>query len=198
MKLKQQLSNFLWITLIIFTISACGGGGGDNSVQPKPDSSISGAAVKGIIKGALIQVFKIQNGQVDSQPAVTTQTRDDGSYQFTLSSNYSGPVYIVLSDNANNSATMTCDSVGGCDGDYTFGEDMPLGNVQLTAVLSNVNGGSQFTAAITPFTHMAAAYAQQLGYNATNIAVANSKVGNMLRQHAGGKQHCHHHTAGRH
>ncbi|WP_455210866.1 hypothetical protein [Kaarinaea lacus] len=177
--MKYKIKHSILMLLTIFTITACSGGGGGDT-QPPADSRVNGAAVKGIIKGALIQVFKIQDGQIASQPSVTTQTGNDGSYEFTLSGDYSGPVYIVLSDNDQNSATMTCDSAAGCDGGYSFGEDMPLGDVELTAVIHNVTGGSIRTAAVTPYTHMAAAYAQQLGFTSENIAAANSKVGNML------------------
>ncbi|MGD8568316.1 MAG: hypothetical protein PVJ39_09535 [Gammaproteobacteria bacterium] len=175
-----------------------GGGGGDNggggtgggndggSVVPSPslDTSVNGTVVKGIIKNATVDVFAIDSGAVGTEPVATTTTDDHGNYTFALPTDFSGPVVIIVHDNGNpdNPSTLTCDVVTGCGSGIGFGDDMPLGDVELKATVANITGGADQTAAITPFTLMAAAYAEQLpgGLTAENIATANSKVGNML------------------
>ncbi|MCG6970535.1 MAG: hypothetical protein LJE85_12285, partial [Gammaproteobacteria bacterium] len=195
MNTRYRLFRSIYIAIFLGMLVACSGGG-DSTPATKPDTKVSGAAVKGIIKNARVEVFPVVNGQVASEPVVTTTTGDDGSYEFTLPADHSGPVMVVVSDNgdSNNPSTMTCDVTGfvpGCGTvddmgipQYAFGDDMPLGDLQLKTLIANVSGGSSQTAAVTPYTHMAAAYAEQLAasgsLNAETIAQANSKVGNML------------------
>ncbi|WP_455207852.1 hypothetical protein [Kaarinaea lacus] len=176
--------NLLSIILILIILSACSSGGGSSPPPPPPaNTSVGGSVVKGIIKHALVEIFAIESGGVASQPSATTTTDTSGNYSFTLDPGFSGPVMVVVRDNNDpaNPSTMTCDVAAGC-GSFIFGDDMPLGNVELRAVVPNVTGGNSQTAAVTPFTHMAAAYAEQLsgGLTSDNIATANSKVGNML------------------
>jgi|GEM_PF-2665343 len=173
------------ILFSLFLLGACSSGGGGSSPPPPPpaNTSVGGTAVKGIIKHARVEIFAIEGGSASSQPIATTTTNETGDYSFTLDPGFSGPVMVVISDNNDpgNPSTMTCDVVTGC-GTTNFGDDVPLGSLEMKAVVPNVTGGSDQTAAVTPFTHIAAIYAEQLsgGLSSDNIATANSKVGNML------------------
>ncbi|MGD8559928.1 MAG: hypothetical protein PVH04_09695, partial [Gammaproteobacteria bacterium] len=181
--------SFLLFTLIIVACGGGGGGGGGNSnpSAPAADTIVAGNAVKGVIKNARVEVFAIEDGIVGSLAIATTTTDSNGDYTITVSPGLTGSVLIKISNNNDpaSPSTMTCDSVTGCnnsDGTFSFGDDMPLGDLELTTVVASMTGGSTETAAITPFTHMAAAYAETLpgGLTSENIATANSKVGNML------------------
>jgi len=201
MKGLKQSINVAILLLSFLVLTACSSGG-DSGAPPPPQSpsgppastniTLGGAAVKGIIKYARVEVFAIdENGIVITPPLVTSTTDGNGVYSITLDTNYSGPVIIAISDNndPDTPSTMSCDVVAGCGTidpltgpEYVFGGDMPLGNIVLKAAIPNVTGSDTVTAAVTPFTHMAAAYAEQLsgGLTSDNIALANSKVGNML------------------
>ncbi|WP_455365827.1 hypothetical protein [Kaarinaea lacus] len=200
MKGLTRVISIVSILLLLLVLGACSSGGGDSAPPPPPppgppattNLTIGGTGVKGIIKHARVNVFAIEDdGSVASQPLATTTTNEFGDYSINFDTEYSGPVMVVISNNndVNNPTTMTCDVTTGCGTvdpiagpEYAFGDDMPLGSVELKAVVPNADGSSTFTAAVTPFTHMAAAYAEQLsgGLTSENIATANSKVGNML------------------
>lgn len=186
---KQGLTRhgyLLGIVVLILVISACSsGGGGTGGGGGGEPTAVNGTVVKGIIKNATVEIFAIEDGTVAAQPVATTTTDDHGNYTFALPTDFSGPAMITIHDNGNpnSPATITCDVVTGCGaGTFEFGADMPLGDVELRTLVGNITGGANQTAAITPFTLMAAAYAEQLpgGLTPENIATANSKVGNLL------------------
>ena len=181
MKLISRIFVPLNILLFTLAINACSSGGGGGTPPPPPaNTNVAGSVVKGTIKNALVEIFAIEGGIVASTPIETTTTdADNGKYSFTLAPNFSGPIMIVVRDDPNGTSTMTCDVVTGC-GTYSFGADMPLGDIELKTIVANVTGGSAQTAAVTPYTLMAAEYAMTLGLTSDNIAAANSQVGNLL------------------
>ena len=182
MKGITQHFRLSYILLLALVVGACSSGGGGGSAPAPADTTVGGSVVKGTIKNALVEIFAIESGSVAMQPLATTTTSGDkGDYSFTLDPGFSGPVMIQVSDNNDpgTPSTMTCDVVSGC-GTFNFGDDMPLGSIVLKTVVANVTGGSAQTAAVTPYTLMAAEYAMTLGLSSDNIAAANSQVGNLL------------------
>jgi hypothetical protein len=182
MKWITQHFRLSYILLLALVVGACSSGGGGGSAPPPADTTVGGSVVKGTIKNALVEIFAIESGSVAAQPLETTTTDANGDYSFTLDPNFSGSVMIQVSDNNDpgTPSTMTCDVVSGC-GTFNFGDDMPLGSIVLKTVVANVTGGSEQTAAVTPYTLMAAEYAMTLGgLSSDNIAAANSQVGNLL------------------
>ncbi len=174
--------HLLCIPPLILALSACNHGNDKNDLDPAPAEKgaiINGAAIKGIIKNGLVEVYGVNQGQVSSNPIITGTTSTTGSYSITLPVNYSGPVQIIVKGKTDGSSKMTCDALDGC-GTYTFGSDMPLDDVSLEALLPNATKGKTITGSVTPLTHMAAAYAKSLGLGAEGIETANKKIASQL------------------
>jgi len=131
-------------------LAGCGGssGGGSSAVD------LDGAAVKGILKGADVAIFKIENGAVAADPLAEAVTGGDGKYAVDL--RYRGPALVRVS--GNDDALMTCDIAPGCDngagGTAPFGADVPFDASQaLEAVV--VLDGRFGSAIVTSINHLA-------------------------------------------
>src|SRR5690554_3513852 len=162
-------------------LAGCGGssGGGSSAVD------LDGAAVKGILKGADVAIFKIENGAVAADPLAEAVTGGDGKYAVDL--RYRDPALVRVS--GNDDALMTCDVAPGCDdgegGTAPFGEDVPFDASQaLEAVV--VLDGRTVSVNVTPLTHLAAsktlaALAESASLDAAAaIASNNSQVANLF------------------
>lgn len=197
-KKGSALRSFLMIGCVALITAGCSsggdsddGGGGDQS------SEVSGSAVKGIMSGATVEVFAIQNGAVSSSVLQTGTTQEDGTYTLQLD-NYSGPVKVVLT--ATTDTVVTCDALSGCgsyssendsrdtnqNGDVDFGEKYTLGTdddgLQLSAMLPSVTAGSNATVNLTPITSLAAAQAESGGsIDSDAISAANERVRRVLQ-----------------
>ena len=168
-----------WQVFAAFTLSslltACGGGGSEgNSTSPPPPvfstSQISGTAVKGTMRNALISAYKINaNGQKEALLA-STRTSDTGAYNLTIK-DYAGLVLLELTSDSQ--TTMRCDLPNGCENGKAFGDVVPT-NLTLQALLPELQADNQ--AAITPYTHLASQYAQRATLNKTTIEQAYSQV----------------------
>ncbi|HEB63434.1 MAG TPA: hypothetical protein ENJ07_03030 [Gammaproteobacteria bacterium] len=177
--------HLLYLSPLLLALSACGSGS-NKSPDSTPETKgaiINGAAIKGIIKNGRVEVYGVSQGQITDQPIITGTTSAAGSYSITLPATYSGPVQVVVKGKADGTSTMTCDALDGCTNggaSYTFGADMPLGNISLEALLPNAEKGKTITGSVTPLTHMAAAYAKSLGLHAQGIGAANLKIANQF------------------
>lgn len=145
----------------------CGGGGGSSATTPAISiGTISGTAVKGPVGGGTVTAYSITDGIVGSQLASGT-TDSQGNFQISIG-NYSGSVMLQLSGGSfKDEAT-----------DAT--KTMSPGDV-MTAVTQPVTSGETVTGIqITPLTSMAQAMANNMtgGMTGTNIAAANTSVGN--------------------
>ncbi len=177
--------HLLYLSPLLLALSACGSGS-NKSPDSTPETKgaiINGAAIKGIIKNGLVEVYGVSQGQIADQPIITGTTSAAGNYSITLPATYSGPVQVVVKGKTDGTSTMTCDALDGCTNggaSYTFGADMPLGNISLEALLPNAEKGKTITGSVTPLTHMAAAYAKSLGLHAQGIGAANLKIANQF------------------
>ncbi len=96
------------LAALLLLISACNDSGRPDSfasipaapVIAPPPVTISGSAVKGIIKGGIVSIFGITDGQKDSEPLVTGTTDSSGQYSLEIPGDYSGPVIIEITASA--------------------------------------------------------------------------------------------------
>ena len=167
-------------TALITSIGLSGCLTTDNSEESKV--KLSGVVSKGIIVGGKVYAYPIIDGVVVKTTILGEAiTGADGKYSIDING-YNGPVSIVVSPAADDSSKVKCDVPDGCSAgstSYTFGQLMPL-DYDLEAIVPKVTGGSSVSASVTPLTHMAAAYAKELGLTSDTVELANEKVATLL------------------
>ena len=163
------MNKMIGLTSVVVAVSAlagCGGaGGGDGSSAAAltTPTTVSGTAVKGIIKQAKVLVCRIVNGvpEPDASCASTT-TGNDGSYSVTFSDGFAGPAMIKIMAGA--ASTMM---------DETTGTDLPY-NMTMRAVVPAI---SRMTAVhVTPFSEIAANAVSTTTMDATRIGQSIAAV----------------------
>lgn len=169
MRRRKNLKVMLALTLIIGTTSllfGCGGGGSSGTTPATSGGIISGTAVKGPVDGGTVTAYAVINGTMGTKLASGT-TDSQGNFHISIGA-YSGPVMLQLS--------------GGTFIDEATGATMTMspGDV-MTAVTPSIMSGETMTGIqVTPLTSMAQAMANNMagGMTGTNIAAANTSVGN--------------------
>jgi len=190
---------------IAATLSACSGGSDDTTptppLAPTPavERTINGKAIKGVISGATVTVYKyVDNEAVELTAEELTDanvtTGDDGTYSVTIK-DYAGPVKIVLSpsDDTENPTTMVCDAPSGC-GATAFGETINLTDKDPSFTLSSIavlseDNTEALKVNVSALTHLATALvesseaaisAESIQNNASIIANNFGIVGDIL------------------
>jgi len=126
----------------------CGGGSSPfdrQPVGPQPhQTTVSGNAVKGAVRNALVTVSPIAGGAVGEPIAATATTDVFGDFAITGTQSLSGPVLVELRAAADGTSSMVCDLPRGCGGGMGFGDVFPLeGDFKLRALIPDISGGLQ-------------------------------------------------------
>jgi len=158
----------LCLSLVIF---GCGGGGsGGGSGSGSSVTTISGVAMKGPIKGALVQVFQLLANGNTGDLLGSGISGNDGSYAINiLTSRASGPLLIKVTGQAG--ARYTSEALNGADVAFTSpGES-------YSAVVDSYSPGQQVT--VSPITNIA--YHKLLQNLAANPSLATAgRIGNAI------------------
>ena len=159
-------------------LAACGGGGDDDgtaTITPVvTESSITGTAVKGLLQAAKVTAYKVVDGKKGDKITETT-TDNNGAYTLKVSG-YSGAVILEMTADA--STKMLCDIPTGCEGSVEFNAPIGVNGLVLQTVLPELKATNK--TAITPFTHLAAKYAEDKGFNKTNIETALTQIADLF------------------
>ena len=159
-------------------LAACGGGGDDDGVSTVApvvtEATITGTAVKGVLQKAKVTAYKVVNGKKADKLAEAT-TDDNGAYTLKVSG-YNEAVILEMTTDA--SSKMLCDIPAGCEGDVTFGSAVSTNGLVLQTVLGELKATNK--TAITPFTHLAAKFAEGKGFNKTNIETALTQIADLF------------------
>ena len=182
---RLQLNN--WTMLMLLPVFMLGGCSLDSS-DSDSTAHISGVVNKGIVIAARVDAYAITNGIIIDEVSLAHDITDaTGKYSMSVNL-YNGPLAIVMSPVGDGSSKVKCDvpdnddGTAGCslDGvDYIFGALMPMA-YSMEALIPNVTGSANITASVTPMTHMAAAYAKEIGLGEAGIKSANEKVAKLL------------------
>jgi len=207
--IKTAALHFIKLTCFFFGSSllvACGSAGSEdsrdstdssiNETSFSPQSSlentktISGSAIKGVIRNGLVSAYKIVDGSLGDLLGYAS-TDENGEYSIEIAASYDDALKIIVTSKTDSDTEMLCDASNGC-GDYDsssdldlngngtidFGEAFVLSNdFELTAVVA-ANDDDEITVNVTSVTHMAATFAATLssGLDSEAIESANSQV----------------------
>jgi len=143
---------------------------------------VSGVVSKGIIIGARVDAYAVVNGIVVDEVSLGSDITDPvGKYAININT-YKGPLVLVMSPVGDGSSKVKCDVPAGCavdNIDYGFGNLIPM-NYSMSAIIPKISSGANVSASITPFTHMALAYAKEIGLAEAGIKTANTKVAKLF------------------
>ncbi|KZX78961.1 hypothetical protein A3715_09040 [Oleiphilus sp. HI0009] len=186
----QATQNLLKTSILasVLGLAACGGGGSgsdDASAAPvataalSDEVSVSGRAVKGVIKQGLVTAYRIQmNGQKNVASSVVgspVRTDSEGYYSINLPRSVVGE-QIVFEVTADEQTRMTCEATSGCseNGVYDFGEDFtPGADLVLSSVSPVLESVSDNSVHVTPFTHMVRVKAE---YSDSGLTIAATQA----------------------
>jgi len=167
------------IAILTSLLAACGGGSSDSgtsNIAPAiTESTITGTASKGILQNALVTAYKITADGKKGDKLISATTNTDGAYSLKVSG-YAGAVLLEMTSDAN--TKMLCDIPAGCESTTDFGKPVSAAGLTLQTVLSELKATNK--TAITPFTHLAAKYAEQKGYNKANIEAALTQIADLF------------------
>ena len=168
--------NILLTTLSLFLsifISGCGGGGSGVNASPTTTTAsvtISGTGGKGLMGGATVSAFLVnQDGTISTTPLDTTTSGNSptnfGSYSLNIPSS---PQPIVVQMTANSNTTML-DETNITNGVQNI-VNAPIG-MTLRSFVSSGNANNT-SVSINPFTEMAIASLPSSGYSASSLQAA--------------------------
>lgn len=155
---KKKIFVACSLSMSAMLLGACGGGGGGggSSDDPTTTVTISGDAAKGIVIGGVVNVHPIVSGSIDESTVLGSGvTNDSGRYENLELTNYDGgPIAVVISAANDSSTSMVCDIAAGCGDGVNFGDTFVLNELELNAVLPEVDDTSP-DIAVTPLSSVA-------------------------------------------
>lgn len=144
-------------------VTGCGGGGSstapDNSTSTS--SVVSGSAVKGVMKNAIVTAYELDDAGDQLKPSVGSTTTDNqGEYRVELGDNYGGGI-IEIEITTNSETRMVCDA-SKC-GTVDKGDEVALPtDFKLNAIGKASASGSSVSVPVTAWSTMAAKRAKAL------------------------------------
>jgi hypothetical protein len=166
------------VAVLTVLLAACGGGGdsgGSSNVAPIiNEATITGTAVKGVLQKAKVTAYKVADGKKGDKLTETT-TNTNGEYTLNITG-YNGAVILEMTTDTN--TKMLCDIPAGCEGGVVFGAATSANGLVLQTVLGELKATNK--TAITPFTHLAAKYAEKNGFNKANIEAALTQIADLF------------------
>lgn len=155
------------------TVSGCGGGGGGSSSAPAENTArtITGTAVKGILKNAVVTAWELDDDGDRLEVVGGATTDSNGDYTLDLDDNYTGGL-IEIVVTASEKTRMVCDA-SAC-----FGEEVDLSSIKLSTIIPTAKAGSKIQAPVTAWSTMAAERAKTLARskNSFTEAVAQARA----------------------
>ncbi len=162
----------VWVLFFAVCLSACGGDdtGGELTLEPRPNGSVSGVAFDGLIMGGEVSVYEWQGGTQGDALSDTVITNSLGEYELILEEVPSQPVLLEIT--------------GGRYIEEASALSVPLKlSDRLYAVIDYTQGQS-IKVSITYYTTLATGYAEYLVRTGTSekdaIQIANDLFSSQL------------------
>jgi hypothetical protein len=159
----------------------------ETQVEEVDRISLTGLAIKGLVRGAKIEVFALEDNGVFSTTAIGSGASDNqGEYQLLLSeevSDYTGPVKVVLSHLPE--ASIQCDDPNGCGNGINAGDFYPMpmdfslvAIAELTSGVLSAAGDSVIN--LTALTTLASRFIENDTISEDSIERGNNQVRSVL------------------
>lgn len=147
--------SLLAIAVTAALLSGCGSSSGDDK-DPVSIASLAGTAAKGIVGNGIVTAYVLNSDGTEGEIVGSAITDTNGSYSLPTDPSYDGVSPLLIKLTAGDDTTMTCDSFNDC-GTTEHGDLISLAGTDflLTSIVPGT-GSNNVTAAITPFTNMAA------------------------------------------
>lgn len=169
-------------------VTGCGGGGSSSpSVGSPPGgdtSVVSGSAVKGVMKNAVVTAYELEDsGERLEAPVGTTTTDSKGQYRIELNDNYQGGL-VEIEITVSSETLMVCDA-SDC-GTVPKGADVQLPeDFKLNAIGKASAPGSVVSVPVTAWSTMAAKRAKTLIAGGKSVSDAARQAKAEVSQVAG-------------
>lgn len=145
--------------------------------------SLSGLAIKGLVRGAKIEVFALEdNGQFSTTVIGSGASNNQGEYQLLINdefTDYTGPVKVVLSHLIG--ATIQCDDPDGCGNGINAADFYPMpadfslvAIAELSSGILSSNGDSVIN--LTALTTLASSFIESDTITEDSIKQGNNQV----------------------
>jgi len=166
-------------------VTGCGGGGSSSPAAEGPTndaSVVSGSAVKGVMKNAVVTAYELDDsGERLETPVGTTTTDSKGEYRVELNDNYEGGL-VEIEITVSSETRMVCDA-SACG---TKGADVTLpDDFKLNAIGKASAPGSAVSVPVTAWSTMAAKRAKTLVAGGKSVSDAARQAKAEVSQVAG-------------
>ena len=161
-------------------LAACGGGGGGEAPTPTPSPTgatvtLTGIVAKGLMANADVTVLSVNaDGSVGNTVLATGTTSATGAYNLSFTATAGTPYVVRVAAKADGSTTHLDEVLGR--------QPLPAGFVLRALTVPTGSGAVSVSAAVTPFSEMAAAAASRAtgGITAASAAQSLSTVSQLL------------------
>lgn len=139
--LKRVMLVTASVTAIFIQGCGCSSSSSKKTVIPEETFELTGQASKGILSGALVSVYGIANGLLDTDSVLASATTgSDGGYTLDIPQSSLGAPIVVRVTPADSGTSMRCDLPSGCGGEIEFGGDLSIAadsGLSLDAVITS-------------------------------------------------------------
>jgi hypothetical protein len=158
-------------------------GSGDEVTEPSAQT-VSGAAVKGVLKDARVTVYELRDSGERLGEVGSATTNDDGEYEAALTSAYQGGLLEIEVTSVPGQTRMVCDA-SACGTVQKDNELEPPANFKLSAIVSKQSGSDKVSAPVTAWSSMAASRARVLAAEGMTFSASSRQAIAEVNQVAG-------------
>lgn len=182
---KAALSLAIASSIALVGCSGSSSSGGGDPVTMDPSSqSVSGTAVKGVLKSARVTVYELDDSGDRIGEVGTATTNDDGEYEADLNDSYQGGLLEIEVTSVPGQTRMVCDA-SAC-GTVKKGDDFELPDgFKLSAIAVKDEGSDKVSAPVTAWSTMATNRAKQLVREGKTVQEASRRASDEVSLVAG-------------
>jgi hypothetical protein len=182
---KAALSLAIASSIALVGCSGSSSSGGGDPVTMNPSTqSVSGTAVKGVLKNARVTIYELDDSGERIGEVGAATTNDDGEYEADLNDSYQGGLLEIEVTSVPGQTRMVCDA-SAC-GSVEKGQDFEVPDgFKLSAIAAKDEGSDKVSAPVTAWSTMATNRAKAKAATDGNIAAASKEANFKVQQVVG-------------